>query len=167
MLPTTRLGLVLGRINMQPDYVYNILNILNLSDQPLGCGRIRNLLEDEGIKRGEATVGRILLEMDSLGLTKKLGFEGRAITEKGEDKLEELNTKRRHMQISDQLMDILKATKKEELVDVLEARRGIEGELARLAALRATDKEIELLKANLLKQERNICYNDYSHRRLV
>lgn len=139
--------------------VSQILSVLSDTNRPVGSGRLCQLLEDKGIKLSEATAGRMLSEMDRLGMTQRINFEGRVITEKGYDKLEEYNNKQSQKQLGDQLLSFLEVNKMEDLLDLLEARRGIEGELARLAALRATDKELELLSSNMLEQEKMVSTN--------
>ncbi|NLH95689.1 MAG: GntR family transcriptional regulator, partial [Synergistaceae bacterium] len=46
---------------------YLILEILSEANTPLGAGAIRQALEDRGMLLSEATVGRILRELDHRG----------------------------------------------------------------------------------------------------
>lgn len=68
--------------------IINILKILSKETDPLGASIISRYLKDFGIDLSERTVRYHLKLMDERGLTKGIGKEGRLITEKG---IEELN----------------------------------------------------------------------------
>ncbi|GBF34777.1 transcriptional regulator [Desulfocucumis palustris] len=132
---------------------FEILSILEEAGEPLGSGQLSQLLNERGLEVSEATVGRILSEMDRKQLTIKLGFQGRVISAGGRDKLQEFRSARHRQKYGNRFIETLKTKKKEDLIDILVARRAIERELARLAALHATDMEISLLEAVLREQE--------------
>lgn len=130
-----------------------ILKILSAETKPMGSGQLRALLQQKGFNLSEATVGRILCDMDLRDLTEKLGYKGRIITDNGRRTLESIQITSRQNINSSRLLEILNSTRLEDLVDMLTARRAIERELARLASINATGKEIELLEAVLHEQE--------------
>lgn len=132
---------------------HEILSVLEEQAEPLGSGLLSQLLAARGLEVSEATVGRILSEMDRKGLTKKLGFQGRVVTEPGRQKLEQSRTFQHRLTYGNRFIETLGSRKKEDLIDVLVARRAIERELARLAALYATDAEIRLMEVVLREQE--------------
>ncbi|MFZ5647541.1 MAG: FCD domain-containing protein [Bacillota bacterium] len=134
-------------------YEYEILSIMEEREEPLGCGQLSQLLKDRGFEVSEATVGRILNEMDRKGLTAKRGFKGRTISGGGRIKLEQYRSLKRRLAYGNRFIETLKSTRKEDLIDILVARRAIERELARLAALHATDGEIVLMESVLTEQE--------------
>ncbi|MDO8886660.1 NrpR regulatory domain-containing protein [Candidatus Oleimmundimicrobium sp.] len=68
--------------------IINILKILSKETNPLGASIISRHLKDFGIDLSERAVRYHLKLMDEKGLTKGIGKEGRLITEKG---IEELN----------------------------------------------------------------------------
>ncbi|WP_423792445.1 NrpR regulatory domain-containing protein [Methanocaldococcus indicus] len=68
-----------------------ILEILANSKEPVGAKVIARELNKKGYKIGERAVRYHLKILDSLGLTKKLGYSGRIITEKGLEELEKAN----------------------------------------------------------------------------
>jgi len=68
--------------------IINILKILSKETDPLGASIISRRLKDFGIDLSERAVRYHLKLMDERGLTKGIGKEGRLITEKG---VEELN----------------------------------------------------------------------------
>ncbi|MFZ5650525.1 MAG: FCD domain-containing protein [Bacillota bacterium] len=132
---------------------YQILSIMEEREEPLGCGQLSQLLRDGGLDISEATVGRILNGMDRKGYTAKRGFKGRTITGGGRVKLDQHRSLERRLAYGNRFIETLKSTKKEDLIDILVARRAIERELARLAALHATDEEIRLMESVLAEQE--------------
>lgn len=117
---------------------FHVLEIIQNSEVPVGASHISIGLEKLGINISEATAGRFLLELDKEGLTKKNGFRGRVLTEMGEHELKQMQMQHDRMEYGEQFFRILDGKTEKELVDVLIARRAIERELARLAAINLT-----------------------------
>lgn len=126
--------------------IFYILKIIENSDCPLGSGIISEQLKIYGFDVSEATVGRTLRELDLNGYTEKVGFRGRTLTKKGKNRLKELEQEYELKQYGNELIDLLKVEKKNELIDILIARKAIERELARLAAANAEDEDIRILQ---------------------
>lgn len=139
-----------------------ILKILGSENKPMGSGQLRALLYQRGFNLSEATVGRLLSDMDMKNLTVKLGFKGRMITENGRKTLESVQLASQQTINSSKLLKILNSTRQEDLIDMLAARRAIERELARLASLNATEREIKQLEAVLQEQEQLAPKNEMS-----
>ncbi|MDA8334490.1 MAG: FCD domain-containing protein [Peptococcaceae bacterium] len=133
---------------------YETLLILEEKTEALGSGVLSRLLNAGGRDVSEATVGRLLSEMDRQGLTEKLGFQGRVITADGRRKLDGIRRHQHRMAYGNRLLDTLESRRKEDLIDILVARRAIERELARLAAVHATDAEISLMDSVIREQEK-------------
>jgi len=140
---------------MNQKYHYQILSTMANRIDPVGAGTLSKELRLKEINLSEATVGRILSEMDEQGLTIKVGYQGRRLTDQGGIHLRNLKKeKNRHMQ-SRELLSLLQEKGHDNLLELLVARRAIERELARLAALNATDEEIaELSRITKLQEER-------------
>ncbi|WP_456375154.1 NrpR regulatory domain-containing protein [Methanocaldococcus sp.] len=68
-----------------------ILDILSKSKEPVGAKIIAKELNKRGYKIGERAVRYHLKLLDSMKLTKKVGYAGRVITEKGLEELEKAN----------------------------------------------------------------------------
>ena len=130
---------------------FQILDVLAETQAPVGAGAIRQALEDRGMTPSEATVGRILRELDHRGYTKKSGFQGRSLSPEGRERLEALREERGHAVSANALVEIL---------DVLVARRAIERETARLAARMATPEEIQGLRSLLAQQQEALRKNE-------
>lgn len=101
----------------------------------------------------EATCGRLLRVLEEAGYAMPDGQRGRVITGKGTSALEEW----RRQQVRDRtqmaFLQSLEIQHPEELVDVLVARRGIESEAAALAAVNATEEDIQRMKEAIGEQE--------------
>jgi GntR family transcriptional repressor for pyruvate dehydrogenase complex len=135
------------------NHVYEILTILDEKLEPLGSGQLSQFMYTKGFSISEATVGRILSQLDKKNITEKLGFQGRVITEVGREKLIQMRSVQQRRKFGDQFIEILESRKEKDLLDILIARKAIERELARLAALYSTEAEIKLLEAVLAEQQ--------------
>ena len=135
---------------------YLVLKAISESRVPVGCGFIRNYIISHGFEISEATVGRMLRQFDMVGHTEKMGFKGRILTELGKEKLEELEHENKISQYGKELLNVIKVTGKQELLDILMARKAIESQLAKLAAQYITDKEIVEMHKIIQKQERHV-----------
>lgn len=131
---------------LNEEAAYIALKELGNSQTPLGCWRIRAALEAVKIVASEATAGRLLRSLDLQGLTRALGSKGRVLTDKGRGHLVRLeHTRRRHSYHHD-LLWAVRAETVEDVRDLLTARRAVETETARLAALRANVKEVKAIE---------------------
>lgn len=135
---------------------YKILQALADAKEPAGSGAIGDELRLSGLAISEATVGRLLRDMDRRNLTFRVGFRGRLLAELGQSRLEELRRERERAYYGTELLNVLRAHGKEELIDLLVARRVIERETARLAAAKATGEDIEYLKRIIERHEMSV-----------
>ncbi|MGB9867081.1 MAG: FCD domain-containing protein [Bacillota bacterium] len=136
----------LAMLGPEEEQLYQVLKVIAQAGGAAGSGSLASALRAAGVRVSEATAGRILRELDERGYTEKFGFRGRMLTEAGRRYLKELETKRERAGYSAELLQALQAKEKEEIIEVLVARRAIERETARLAALKATEREIEELR---------------------
>lgn len=131
---------------------YELLNLLTEGNTPMGAVTLSLRLKEKNLKVSGATVGRILSEFDYLGLTSKHGFQGRMLTNTGIKRLGEYKSKQHLEEVSSRLYKSVDAESKDNLIDVLIARRGIERETVRLAAIRATEADFCNLRKVYAKQ---------------
>ncbi len=122
---------------------YLTLLIINQSQSPVGSGYLSREFKNYGLDVSEATAGRILAQMDSLNYTNRIGYQGRTLTSKGTERLKELEEKKIRSDQGQEFFRALESRTKDELIDILVARRAIEREIARLAASNATEDEIK------------------------
>ena len=121
-----------------------ILSVLRAQVAPAGSRLICRELADEGFDTSESTVNRLLTGLDSRGFTESLGRKGRILTGEGRRVSDVLQLDRHRSAYFERALQMHSI---EDLIDHLIARRGIEREAARAAALRATPEEIVLLGA--------------------
>lgn len=140
--------------------LYHVLKAISNSPAPVGSGFVREELKLKGYDISEATVGRILREMDAEGYTERVGFKGRVLTSYGVEKLRELEHDRQINHYGNELINAIKATGRKNFIDILIARKVIESQLARLAAENITQKELgemeEVIKSQRIHVEKGI-----------
>lgn len=136
--------------------LFFILKAIDNSQVPVGSGYIRNSLQMQGFDISEATVGRMLRQLDIKECTEKIGFKGRKLTTIGKKKLEELERENTINHYGKELLNIIRVTGKQELLDALMARKAIEGQLAKLAAMYITDDEIHEMKQVIKRQQMHV-----------
>ncbi len=134
---------------------YRILKAIGEAQEPLGSGAVSDYLRQAGLKISEATAGRVLRELDRNKLTLRVGFQGRLLTEAGQARREELSRERERAFYGSELLNVLRVHGKDELLDLLEARRVIERETTRLAALRANPEDLAQLRRIIERHEQN------------
>lgn len=122
------------------------LDALDANTGPTGARRMAEIFTRAGYGTAEATAGRFLHRMDEEGLTRSLGKKGRVLTDVGRSRLKEM---RWQAQIFSETAKVAKAVDtvhKKELLGLLYARRAVESETARLAAMHASDNELQEIR---------------------
>jgi GntR family L-lactate dehydrogenase operon transcriptional regulator len=125
---------------------FEALRIISEHPEPIGSLALCQLLKTAGLSISPASTGRLLSRFDYEQFTVRHGFRGRLLTEKGESRLDDLRVKRRLKSLSSDFYNTLDAGKKSSLIDILVARRGIEREIAQLAAVNANLRDINNIK---------------------
>ncbi|HHY13450.1 MAG TPA: FCD domain-containing protein [Thermoanaerobacterales bacterium] len=143
-------------IQMKNDNEFFMLKIIESAGYPVGSGIISEKLKGYGFNISEATVGRTLRELDSKGYTTKIGFRGRTLTAKGRNMLNNLKQEYELKQYGNELISLLKAENKKELIDILIARKAIESELTRLATINAEERDIKILQNIIKSHDRHV-----------
>lgn len=131
-----------------------LLLAMSEAQGPFGAGTAREALLRYDIDVSEATAGRLLRDLERQGLALKEGVRGRRLTEKGRECVDKLNHRRVNEVSAEAFLESLQTTKKGELIDLLVARRALEAETARLAALNGTEEEMEALRAIVAETKR-------------
>ncbi len=131
---------------------YFVLHLLSVSNEPLGAGSIREELGRSGMEMSEASVGRFLRDLDTRGVTSRVGFQGRVLTPLGEERLGELLSEREKIVSTGAFLEAVKSREKDMLLEILVARRAIEREMAALAAASRNKSDIASLRGILDRQ---------------
>lgn len=131
-----------------------VLECLRSERMPMGSWNLVDKLERRGISVSSATIGRVLNGLEHAGLVCKDGNNGRTITERGIEQLDAMRVNEHFMQHTRTLEQLITTDTLEDYILVLEARRVIEGEAARLAAENISDRELRLMEEILFEQTR-------------
>ncbi|WP_120003501.1 FCD domain-containing protein [Nesterenkonia muleiensis] len=132
---------------------FRLIRILSDFETPTGARVVTRRALDEGVEFSEATVSRILLRLDRMGLTTRVERKGRMLTNEGRQLVEDTQQSRL---VHDELRQALNITDVNQLVDLLRARRGLEQEAAILAAQHSTAEDLQALRSNVDLYRRTI-----------
>jgi len=133
-----------------------ILRLVAKHEGPIGQGNLNLFLRRQGFTLSTPTVGRKLQALQFDGLLRKIGVDGRVITERGLNILHEWDAEARWRGSGEALLAALQRGDKKHILDLLKARRVIEGETAALAARQAPGKAIRRMEEILDKQRARI-----------
>ena len=125
---------------------FELFSLLTSVQDPMGSVTLSLLLREKNLNISSATVGRMLVRFDHEGLTARHGFRGRVLTDAGVKRFMELRNKQHFEELTSKFYKSIDAESKDNLIEVLIARRGIEQESVRLAATRATKEDLQNLK---------------------
>jgi len=132
-----------------------VLECIDSSEEPIGSWFLVEKLEEKDINVSSATIGRILNRLERVGYVEKESFKGRIITTKGREAIEQAKTIEKINYHKKELDKMINTKVLEDYIMVLQARKAIERETARLAARNITDMEIGHMEAILRQQESN------------
>ncbi len=133
-----------------------ILALIAQTSGPIGQGVLSLRLQGQGFSMSTPTVGRRLQRLEFEGLLRKVGVDGRVITDRGAEVLRSWEDEARLRGSGEALLETLKRGDKKHLLDLLSARRVIEGETAALAAQYASPGMIRQMEAVLERQATSI-----------
>lgn len=132
-----------------------LLSILADSELPVGSVMLSLQLNEQQYQLSSATIGRILSEFDHRGYTVKHGYRGRTLTALGQSRKADLLRLRSISVFSDKINQSVDMGSKENLINILTARRGIEREMVRLAALNATEEDLQHIRETIELQTKD------------
>jgi GntR family L-lactate dehydrogenase operon transcriptional regulator len=133
-----------------------ILRLVAEHEGPIGQGSLNLFLRRQGFMLSTPTVGRKLQALQFDGLVRKVGVDGRVITERGLNVLNEWDAEARLRGSGEALLAALQRGDKKHIMDLLMARRVIEGETAALAARHASARAIRRMEEILERQRARI-----------
>ncbi len=125
---------------------YRVLDEISQLNTPIGasflCARI---------DASQASIGRVLRDLEFRGMLEKVSNKGRVLTEEGHSHLQLLQQGIDSREYVDVLFDLFSKTDKQIYLDILETRMLLELKTAELAAKRATDQDIRDLEGILIR----------------
>lgn len=128
-----------------------LLSALRDADEPVGAV-ILSLQLQQTLEISQASIGRKLKEFDMRGLTNRVGYQGRNLTTAGENYLQQLLHSVQLSRQSEVLLQTIRSSDGDKLIQVLEARRALEKECARLATIRMKTSDIDELYSIIATQ---------------
>ncbi len=144
-----------GELSRDHEIELAILMALHNAKAPVGAVALSFDLQQVG-GISQATIGRKLKEFDVRGLTERVGYQGRSLTQAGEAYLRESLTTAVMERRNKAFLETLTANDANTLIQVLEARRALERECARLATMRMRDEDVDKLYALIEAQRQMI-----------
>lgn len=129
-----------------------VLETLKESQIPMGSWNLVEKLEEKGCYISSSTIGRILSSLERKGYAMKDGNNGRVITEKGLEALRNSKIMDHISQQTQNLEQIISMNVLDDYINVLQARKAIERETARLAAENITSEELSAIHGILEEQ---------------
>lgn len=129
-----------------------ILQLISSSRRPIGQGTLNLILRQQGHSVSTPTVGRRLQELEFEGLLRKVSVDGRIMTDRGREVLARWNGEARLHGYGEALFSKLKRGDRKNILDLLHARRVIEGETASLAAKNSSARAIRRMESILRRQ---------------
>jgi len=127
---------------IQKETLYKVLQVLGTSSEPIGAGALASELRKRGSPVSMATAGRILQNLEENDYAEKISNKGRILSPKGQKYLDQLESERKGHLFAQSFFEELYIRSPEDLLNILVARRAIERETARLAALNATKEDL-------------------------
>lgn len=122
---------------------YFLLKFINESKQPVGSWMLKAQMDSLGIKCSTATIGRYLKMLDCDELTIPCGNQGRILSEKGVERLKELDAQYERTTAQEKFSKGIQVEDYEELIDLLQIRKILEIEATRMAAQNASEQDIQ------------------------
>ena len=130
-----------------------VLECIRDSPDPIGSWSLVEYLEERNYKVSSASIGRILYRLEQRGFVEGQGNRGRIITKAGLaaiTKTKAFNSMDAHRK---DLENLINSKVLEDFIMVLQARKAIERETARLAAENITEAGKKSLQEILVEQE--------------
>ncbi|UOE94020.1 FCD domain-containing protein [Alkalihalobacillus sp. LMS39] len=136
---------------------YFLMRSLSETIEPIGSWVLQSRLEENGLQVSIATVGRMLKALDAKKYSILVENQGRLLTEEGQRVFKGLSEEIDRRKLQKSLMTASQPNDLDELLDLMIARKTIECETARLAASRASKKQIDALYHCINEHEHQVC----------
>lgn len=138
---------------------FQMLDCIGSSASPLGAWVMKERLAANGLQVSTTTIGRRLKELEAQGYVVQQSNLGRVLTKKGTDYLQHVNYILRKSRLTQDIIETVSVTHYLQLVNIYQARRGLETEAARLAASSATAEDLRELRENT-RQYKALSHSD-------
>lgn len=139
--------------------IFLIAQIINRVGAPVGAWSLKDELEKVGIYCGTATVGRYLKELDHKGITVQKSNQGCILTCYGRQWLGKLSDDVARALVHSESSQAMRVDHYSQLVDLIQARKALEVAAAQLAAQKATQDDLLLLRHSVMAHYRYVAEN--------
>ncbi len=133
---------------MENNLEYYILNAIDQTNTPVGAHLLAEI-----VPSSQASIGRVLIDLEEKGYLSKAGNKGRILTEEGKIYLSQLQQSMESQQYADFFAGMVASPNREFYKYTLEVRMILERRAAELAAATATEEDIDALE-RLVSQNR-------------
>lgn len=141
---------------------FRILQLIREHVGPVGSGGLAMALQREGVSVSEATVGRLLRELEDRRLLSKDSRRGRILTPMGEEVYQQQALRSAARNHGRALQDLLQSADRDLIMQVLAVRRAVEGEAAALAAKNATAADVARIEETVAASQLHVEEGTYS-----
>ncbi len=138
---------------------YLIAQIIADSDNAIGSWSIKDKLDLSGVILSTASIGRYLKLLDSKEYTIRKSNQGRVLTPMGKIWLAGLQNKLDRAKVQKDFTRRIRVNEYADMVDLIKARKLIEVETAKLAALNADNEDIAIIKQTLSQHHEYVDQN--------
>ena len=145
----------------------HVLEHLAHLTEPIGACTLRERLAASGRRVSQPTIGRVLNQTDRLGVTAKVSNKGRVLTLEGHRYLDEARRQSASTQLTDRQLASIGRAALLELRQALEARKVLEREAARLAALHCRSTDVTRMRSIIDMQRQSVPSADLASRTAV
>jgi len=132
---------------LSKDIEYELLREIMAASMPVGASYLSLKLA-----RPQATIGRLLQELEYSGYIVKLGNKGRILTESGRQHFDHLKNEYHIEGFAQDLVEIIASNSEQVFMEILQTRLLLEPYAIRLAVQKATDEQIGELEDIITKQ---------------
>jgi len=130
-----------------------VLECIRDAGEAIGSWSLVESLERKGCKASSASIGRILYRLESIGYVESHMNKGRLLTKEGLKAIEKVKALASIDKHRKQLENLIDSRVLDEFIMVLQARKAIERETARMAAENISEARLQRLEAIILEQE--------------
>lgn len=130
-----------------------VLECIRDAGEAMGSWSLVESLERRGCKVSSASIGRILYRLESIGYVESHMNKGRLLTKEGLKAIEKVKALASIDKHRKQLENLIDSSVLDEFIMVLQARKAIERETARMAAENISEARLRRLEAIILEQE--------------
>ncbi|MEO8430660.1 MAG: FCD domain-containing protein [Acidobacteriota bacterium] len=124
---------------------YRILEALAASTGKVGSGTLYLHLRDQNFQVSQATIGRALHDLDRRGITIRVSNQGRVLTAAGKRHLSDIRQWEDMRYWLEKIIADTRPGTQTDYTEALDALAYLEGHLARLAAVRATGRDLSAM----------------------